>query len=106
MKSESNQMKEFRTYVEHYWLIIPSNTQLMKRWVKDANECCFNTKDENLTDAIAILRSTSIFRFRRKAMQLYGGRILGANQHRSAGVAGSRIDKNTGEVEETKKFKK
>lgn len=77
-ESESNQMKEFRTYVEHNWLIIPSNTQLVERWVKDANECCFNTKDENLADAIAILRSTSIFRFRRKAKQLYDGRILSA----------------------------
>ena len=105
-KSESDQIKGFRTYVQENWLPIPTNTQLVERWVKDSNECTFTSKDENFADAVAILRSTTVFRFRQKALRLYEGRILCANQHRSAGKVGSRINKNTGELEETKNIEK
>ena len=95
-------MERFRTYVEDNWLIIPTNTQLVERWVKDANECTFNIKDESLADAITILRSTTIFRFRRKALQLSQQRVLSANQHRTAGKVGVRINKTPASWTETK----
>ena len=100
----SNEMVKFSEYVERNWLIIPTNTQLVERWVKDANECTFNTKEEGLADAVAVLRSVTIFRYRRRVLRLSRERILSANQHRSGGKAGSRIDKNTGNVEETNKI--
>ena len=95
-------MERFRKYAEDNWLTIPKNTQLVERWVKDANECTFNIKDESLADAIAILRSTTIFRFRRKALQLSQQRVLSANQHRTAGKVGVWINKNTGELDREK----
>ena len=101
----NNRVREFRTHVKENWLTIPTNTQLVERWVKDANKCTFNTKDDNLSDAVAILRSTTIFRHRRKAIRLSEGRSLSANQHRTAGVAGSRINRNTGEEETKEKIK-
>ena len=66
--NNSHGMLEFRRYAKHNWLAIPSNTQLVKRWVKDENECTFNTKDKTLSNAIAILRSTTIFRMRELAL--------------------------------------
>ena len=62
-------MIEFRKYVKENWITIPTNTQLVERWVKDSNETTFNTKDEGLADAVAILRSTTIFRFFMKGPQ-------------------------------------
>ena len=94
-------MIEFRKYVKENWLTIPTNTQLVERWVKDSNECTFNTKDEGLVDAVAILRSTTIFRFCRKALRLSNDRLLSANQHCSGGKAGSRTNKTTNNLENT-----
>ena len=100
----SNDMGQFIEYVEDNWLTIPTNTQLVERWVKDANECTFNTKEEGLADAVALLRSVTIFRYRRKVLRMSHERVLSANQHRSGGKAGSRMNKNTGKVEETSKM--
>ena len=60
-ESESNEMRTFRNYVRENWLTIPTNTQLVERWVKDCNECTSNTREKNVADAIAILRSTTVF---------------------------------------------
>ena len=100
----SNDMGQFIEYVEDNWLTIPTNTQLVERWVKDANECTFNTKEEGLANAVALLRSVTIFRYRRKVLRMSHERVLSANQHRSGGKAGSRMNKNTGKVEETSKM--
>ena len=97
--NNSHGMLEFRRYAKHNWLTIPSNTQLVERWVKDANECTFNSKDETLSNAIAILRSTTIFRMRELALNELRTTELHANQHQTKGVAGEQMNKATGEIE-------
>ena len=105
-EEKSDGMKKFLIYAKEHWLTIPSNTQLVERWVKDANECTFNTKDEALSNALAILHSTTIFRFRRLALEELAQRELKANQHHTKGIAGQRVDKLTGEVETSRKIEK
>ena len=85
LEKSYGQIRQFKRYVQENWLTIPTNTQLVERWVKDSNECTFNTKDENLADAVAHLCSTSIFCYRRKFQRLYEDRELSANQHWTAG---------------------
>ena len=55
---------------------------------------------------MAILRSLTIFRFRRLCLKELSQKVLHANQHRTEGVAGERIDKSTGEIEVSNKVKK
>ena len=53
-KDASDNIRKFREYVEEEWLIVPSNTQLVERWVKDSNECTFTNKDKHLASLMAI----------------------------------------------------
>ena len=45
----SENMTKFKNYIKNAWLIVPSNTQLCERWVKDSNECVVTGRSERLT---------------------------------------------------------
>ena len=96
----SDNINKFRKYVEEEWLIIPSNTQLIERWVKDSNECTFTNKEEHLASLMAICRSDTLFGYLFDETQI--DMELRANQFVTKGKKGERIDKRTGSVETTK----
>ena len=50
----SDNIRKFCEYVEEEWLISPSNTQLVERWVKEHNECTFTNKGKNLASIMDI----------------------------------------------------
>eukprot|EP00957_Ditylum_brightwellii_P174533 13289117-Ditylum_brightwellii.AAC.1 len=51
-------------YIEEEWYNVPTNTQIVKRWVKDANECTYLGKDENFSSLIAACRSANVFDYK------------------------------------------
>ena len=95
-------MQNFRTYVKNKWFIMPSNTQLVERYVKDANECTVTTKDPHFASLLAFLRSSTVFQFNSLAQATEEDRIIKGNQFLSTGRRGERIDKRTGETESKK----
>ena len=82
------------------WLIIPSNTQLCERWVKDANECIVTGRSERLTQQVAICRSLTVMEYYNFANRLYEQKDCKSNKFYSSGKAGYRFDKCNGEVKD------
>ena len=54
-------MIKFQDYIRKHWFIVPSNTQLVERGVKDENECTWANKDEHFASLIALLRLATYF---------------------------------------------
>ena len=51
----SESVQTFRIYINAYWHIIPTNTQLVEQWVKDSNECTHSGKEDYVASLIAQL---------------------------------------------------
>ena len=98
--NENDEMEIFRTYVRKKWLIVPSNSQLAERWVKDSNECTYTNKNESLVNMYALVRSTTVMVHKDDAQVSYGSRVRKATSNLSAGRIGDRMDKRTGVIED------
>ena len=93
----SDAMEKLQTYVKKEWLIVPSNTQLVETWVKNANECTQTGKDQHFSSMLALSRSTNVFDIKYKAKREAEVRELKGNKYFTKGKVGNRIDKRTGE---------
>ena len=86
-------------YIEDEWLITPTNTQLVERWVKDSNKCTYSNKDPYFSSLVAVCRSVSVFVCKEDASIQSRTRVLRANQHVTKGKLGERRMRKTGELE-------
>ena len=92
-------VKQFYTYVKHSFFTVCTNTQLVERWVKDANECFASGKDEHFASLVGICRSATVFEYKHDAKIEAKERVLKGNRFLTKGKMGERIDKQTGLVE-------
>ena len=99
-ENENDEMEIFRTYIRKKWLIVPSNSQLAERWVKDSNECTYTNKNESLANMYALVRSTTVMVHKDDAQVSYGSRVRKATRNLSAGRIGERMDRRTGAIED------
>jgi len=81
---------------------VTSNTQLCERWIKDANERLVTCRSERLVQPVAICRLMTVMEYYCVANRVYEQKEQKANNFYSSGKAGSRIDKDNGEVKEWK----
>ena len=95
----SNYIRKFQEYVKKKWLILPSNTQLVERGVKDAKKCTSTNKDDYLSSLLALLRSATVFQFHAHYEKIDENRVMKGNRFMTSGSIGERIDKWTGETE-------
>ena len=100
-ESDSENLKSFREYVKEKWLVVCTNTQLVERWVKDANECTYSGKDEYFSSLIGICRAGTVFQYNIELQE--SDRELKGNRFYSSGKKGERICKKTGEQEVSKR---
>jgi len=96
-------MRKFSNYIKNAWLIVPSNTQLCERWVKDSNECIVTGRSERLTQQVALCCSMTVMDYYSVANLIYEEKDRKGNKFYTSGIVGSRIDKDSGEVEDQKK---
>ena len=92
-------MQPFRTYVAESWLKVATNSQLAERWVKDSNECTATSKDENMSNIYAIIRSRTVMEFNDDTNREHKYRIRKATKKFTQGKLGERIDRRTGLLE-------
>ena len=95
----SESVQRFRKYIKANWYIVPTNTQLVERWVKDSNECTHSGKEDHVASLIAVYRSVTVFEYKYEAKEAAKDRVLRGNQFLSSGKIGTRIWKGTGVVE-------
>lgn len=93
----------FQTYVQTEWFIIPSNTQLVETWVKNANKCTATGKDQHFSSMLALCCSSTVFDMKYKAKREAEVREWKGNKYFTKGTIGNRVDKLTGELESGKK---
>lgn len=65
----SNKMKKFCTYCQRNFFIVFSNTQLVKRWVKDSNKYTESGKDDHFASLIAMCRALTVFKYMHKSQE-------------------------------------
>ena len=99
----SEKMNDFKHYVKQNWLVVCTNTQLVERWVKDANECTYIAKNEFFSSLVAICRSATVFQYIEDVQQDTTTRDLQGNKFLTSGKNGERISKKTGEKEHVKR---
>ena len=66
--------------------------------MKDSNACTHSGKDNHIASLIAVCQCAPVFEYKYKAKQLSKEKILGGNQHYSAGKLGARIYITTGRL--------
>ena len=100
----SEAMKKLQAYVKKEWLILPSNTQLVETWVKNANECTETGEDQHFLSMLALCQSTHVFDIKYKANREAEVRELKRKKYFTKGKIGNRIDNRTGERESGKQL--
>ena len=98
-RNASECVKKFYTYVKHAFFTVCTNTQLVERWVKDANECFATGKDEHFSSLVGICRSATVFEYKNDARIEAKQHVLKGNRYFTEGRIGERIDKRTRLVE-------
>ena len=66
-RNASECVKFFFEYVKQSFFTICTNTQLVERWVKDANECFVTGKDKHFASLVGICRSATVFEYKHEA---------------------------------------
>jgi hypothetical protein len=56
----SNNMEDFKAYVQKTWFPLPSNTQFVESGVKDAKLCATKNRDELMCSTYIPIRSTLV----------------------------------------------
>ena len=89
-------MELFRHYMSNNWFKMTTNSQLTERWVEDSNECTATSKDENISNIHAIIRSRTVMYFNDDIRDDHVDRTRKAIKFNTRGKLGERIDKQTG----------
>ena len=89
-EKQSECLMKFKCLVQLNWLIIPTNAQLVERWVKDSNECAYTEKDEHFASMVSLCHSSTVFPYKHEARQLATTRTLKGNKHVASGKLGKR----------------
>ena len=66
-RNTSDCVSFFFEYVKQSFFTICTNTQLVERWVKDANECFVTRKDNHFASLVGICHSATLFEYKHKA---------------------------------------
>ena len=98
----SEKMTVFKKYVKQNWLVVCTNTQLVERWVNDANECTYIAKNELVSSLVAIYRSATVFEYMEDVQHDTTTRDLQGNTFLTSGKNRERISKKTGDKEHVK----